>query len=137
MRRGGRSSRSCSRGAPWPLCVSLRRGVVASQTPPWARKWRACQGFVVRLKGSHGPAGRVNCCLDSPISADSTRTRLATRAEVRRAIHERRAPDRRGAPGAWPALPAVDLQRAVEIAALTVDVDVKRIERRAALPEGR
>ena len=61
--------------------------------------------------------------------------RLAARARVRRPVHERLAPDRRAAPAARLALPPVDGQRPVEVAALAVHVDVQRVEARAALAQ--
>src|SRR6476660_1653381 len=63
--------------------------------------------------------------------------RLADREEVGRAVHERDPPDRRTAAGAGPALLAVGVQRAVEVAGLAVDVDVERVEARAALAQRR
>src|ERR1700759_4039314 len=57
---------------------------------------------------------------------------LALGAAVRRAVHERVAADRGAAAGARLAFAAVDVQRAVEVAAFTVDVDVKRGKRGAA-----
>src|SRR3954447_14238580 len=63
--------------------------------------------------------------------------RLADGAEERRAVHEADPPDRRTTARTGLVLAAVDLQRPVEVAALAVDVDVERVERRAALAEGR
>src|SRR6476619_3885104 len=62
--------------------------------------------------------------------------RLAGRAEVRRAVHEGDPADRGAAARAGLVLLAVGVQRPVEVAALAVDVDVERVERRAALAEG-
>src|SRR5690606_26018935 len=62
----------------------------------------------------------------------AARAKLAARAGVRGAVGERLPPDRRATPPARQALPAVHVQRPVEPAALTVDVDVERVERRPA-----
>ena len=60
--------------------------------------------------------------------------RLATRAGVRRPVHERLAAHRAPAPRARQPLLPVHGERAVEVARLPVDVDVQRVERRAARP---
>src|SRR4029079_2141503 len=57
--------------------------------------------------------------------------RLARRTAVRRPVHEGLAPDQGAAPRARLALPAVGVQRAVEVAGCAVDVDVERVEARA------
>ena len=63
------------------------------------------------------------------------RAGLAAGARERRAVHEVLAPDRRAAPVARPTLLAVGVQRPVEVARGAVDVDVQRVEARAALAE--
>ena len=60
-------------------------------------------------------------------------SRLAARAVERRAVHELLPADHRPAAPARQALAAVRVQRAVEVARLAVDIDVQRVERRAAL----
>src|SRR6185436_12148049 len=54
--------------------------------------------------------------------------RLASRAVVRRPVHEGLTPDRRATAPARLALAAVDGQFPVEIPALAVHVDVERVE---------
>jgi asparagine synthase (glutamine-hydrolysing) len=56
------------------------------------------------------------------------RARLAARAGVRRAVHERLAANRAAAARARPTGLAVDGKRAVEVAGLPVDVDIQRVE---------
>src|SRR6516165_4761790 len=63
------------------------------------------------------------------------RPRLAARARERRPVHERLAPDRRTATRTGQSLAAIHGQRSVEVAALTVDVDVESVEARAANPK--
>src|SRR5690348_16903829 len=69
--------------------------------------------------------GMSDSAEDSPLPA---RSWLAGAAEVRGPVHEADPPHRRTAPGARLPLLAVDLQRAVEVAALAVDVHVERVE---------
>src|SRR6266545_2646307 len=57
---------------------------------------------------------------------------LAGRAEIARSVRERDLADRRATTGTRLASSSVDVQRAVEVAALAVDVDVERVEKRAA-----
>src|SRR5215475_7986278 len=65
-----------------------------------------------------------------PVSV--SRSRLALRARVRRPIHERLAPDRGTATEARQPFATVDRERPIEVAAVTVYVDVERVETRAA-----
>ena len=65
----------------------------------------------------------------------AARGRAGTRAAVARAVHERLPADRRAAPGAGLVLAAVDGERAREVPALPVDVDVQRVEGRPARGE--
>src|SRR4029077_11883359 len=60
---------------------------------------------------------------------------LAAGARERRAVHEVLAPDGRAAPRAGAPGLAAGGQRAVEVARGAVDVDVERVEARAALAE--
>src|SRR5687767_6130250 len=59
--------------------------------------------------------------------------RLTLRTCERRAVHERVTPDRGAAATTGLPLLPVHRERALEVAALAVDVDVERVERRAAL----
>src|SRR5690349_8860654 len=68
-----------------------------------------------------------------PRSGPPTRGRLAGTAEERRTVHEADPADLGAAPGAGLALLPVDLQRAVEVAALAVHVHVEGVERGTAL----
>src|SRR6478752_3932815 len=61
--------------------------------------------------------------------------RLAFRAVERRPVHELLPPHHRAAPWARLALTAVGIQGPVEVAGLAVDIDVQRVERRAALAQ--
>src|SRR5690606_35350746 len=61
---------------------------------------------------------------------------LAAGAEVGGAVHELLAHDRGPAPGARPPGLAVGGERAVEVAARAVDVDVELVEARPALVQG-
>ena len=63
------------------------------------------------------------------------RAGLAGGAPVGRAVHERIPAHRGATPLTRLALLRVRLQRAIEVAARAVDVDIERIERRAALLE--
>src|SRR5665811_742295 len=60
---------------------------------------------------------------------------LASRTEVRRAVHECLAPDEGAATPAGTAFAAVGVERPLEEATGTVDVDVERVEARATLPQ--
>src|SRR4029079_5527659 len=106
--------------------------------------WGAVRAFSGQLQELHAAQGRVDPC-SSP-ACDRTAAApaggrptlsgagLTGGAEVRRAVHERRAHDRRATARAGPSLLPVGPQGALEVAALAVDVDVERVEGRAALP---
>ena len=66
------------------------------------------------------------------LEAAPARAGLAPRASERGPVRERLPHDRRAAPGARLALAPVDVQRALEVPAGAVDVDVERVEARAA-----
>src|SRR5699024_8436541 len=61
---------------------------------------------------------------------------LADGAEERRAVRERLAAQGRAAPRARFALPPVGVETSGEVTGLAVDVDVERVEARAAHHEG-
>src|SRR5690606_24814291 len=83
----------------------------------------------------HGPFTWVRRRGGSSAGARDPWPRLAPRAVVRRPVHERLAPDRGAAPVARLTLATVGVQRPVEVAAGTVDVDIQRVKARPALAE--
>jgi asparagine synthase (glutamine-hydrolysing) len=88
--------------------------------------WLDIRHPVLKLSLSHP-------CRPSPadtrrLRMRGARARLAARAGVRRAVHERLAANRAAAARARPPGLAVDGKRAVEVAGLPVDVDIQRVE---------
>src|SRR3954471_16150784 len=97
----------------------------SSPKPTLGRKSASAAGQNVDLGA--GTAGHLG--------ATGPWARLAFRAVERRAVHELLPPHHRTAAPARLAFAAVGVQRPLEVAGLAVDVDIQRIERRAALAE--
>ena len=100
-------------GEPFLGCVDARQGQAAQLV---GHSPQPMPGSLVGSPGQAIPAAR------------HTGAGLAARAGVGGAVHERLPADRRAAARAGLALPPVDGQRPVEVAALAVDVDVERVE---------
>ena len=117
------SARRSTRGTP------TRTSTCSPSTSPWDSSRTACQPSSSAAEPHRRARGQA------PSRTPRRAPPLAPRAPVRRPVHERLAHHGRAAARARQPGPPVGVQRVREVSGCPVDVDVLRVEARAALGE--